>query len=155
MAKHTRPFTCSACGVRPFGDKASLQRHRREVHQLDDDDRPYQEYQCPEKDCRRNRRGFAGKWNMIEHYKRMHGSLNSQLSASAGSPGAVSSISGLSDADSSRVALLPDSGQKRDQKSALQKSLQGEVQKLVQAKADIDPRLITLSNFLQDMFSPQ
>lgn len=157
MAKHTRPFQCSACQVRPFSDKASLQRHRREVHQLDDNDQPSHDYRCPEKDCPRNRRGFPRKYNMLQHYKRKHESSNSQRSISGNSPGAVSSTSGLSDSGSSKskeTALLsPISSSESNQRNALQVSLRGEVEKLEQAKADIDRRLATLLAF-SHMFGP-
>ena len=74
MAKHTRPFACTekACTVKPFGDKAGLLRHRREVHGTQGHVRLSQAYNCPNPTCKRNRRGFARRSNMIEHCRRVH-----------------------------------------------------------------------------------
>ncbi|MCJ1357718.1 MAG: hypothetical protein MMC33_007714 [Icmadophila ericetorum] len=75
LDKHKRPFSCpnKDCKVKPFGDKAGLQRHRREVHHQDDDGKPTPKYRCPEPNCKRHRRGFARQWNMYEHRRRIHG----------------------------------------------------------------------------------
>ena len=74
MAKHTRPFVCTeeACTVKPFGDRAGLLRHCREVHGRRGQDKLSQGHRCPNLICKRHRRGFARRSNMIEHCRRIH-----------------------------------------------------------------------------------
>lgn len=74
MATHTRPFACneSGCTSRPFGDKAGLVRHGREVHGKSNRGQPAQTFACPEVNCKRHHRGFAREYNMLEHHRRIH-----------------------------------------------------------------------------------
>ncbi|MCJ1383249.1 hypothetical protein MMC17_006887 [Xylographa soralifera] len=74
MTKHTRPFQCEvhSCHVRPFGDRAGLLRHTREVHKLDGQGKATSKYICPEPSCTRHKKGFARQWNMAQHFRRAH-----------------------------------------------------------------------------------
>jgi hypothetical protein len=68
--KHTRPYIChqQPCANKSFGDKAGLQRHEREVHSSKTD-----AHTCPFPSCKRNKRGFHRRYNLLEHQKRAHG----------------------------------------------------------------------------------
>ncbi|KAH0553433.1 hypothetical protein GP486_006496, partial [Trichoglossum hirsutum] len=74
MDKHKRPHKCDypGCTTPPFGDKSTLIRHRREVHDSRNDGRSAGEYCCPAPSCERQYRGFARRWNLLEHWRRMH-----------------------------------------------------------------------------------
>ncbi|MCJ1264107.1 hypothetical protein MMC22_003978 [Lobaria immixta] len=74
MATHTRPFACkeNACASKPFGDKAGLMRHLREVHGQQVQGQAPQTFMCPEPNCKRHRRGFPREYNMLEHHRRLH-----------------------------------------------------------------------------------
>ena len=73
--KPVRNFSCesSTCNIKPFGSKADLLRHQREVHRRDEDGRSLDFYPCPVHLCKRNTRGFARQWNLNEHCRRVHG----------------------------------------------------------------------------------
>ncbi|ERF72194.1 hypothetical protein EPUS_02081 [Endocarpon pusillum Z07020] len=66
-AKHGKPYICQVpdCKHTRFGDKGGLDRHNREVHGS-------QTHCCPITSCKRHVRGFARKYNLIEHLKRCH-----------------------------------------------------------------------------------
>jgi uncharacterized Zn-finger protein len=68
MDKHTRPYKCpiSGCTVKDFSNAGDLRRHRREVHTLP-------AFTCPIVTCKRFRKGFGRKDNLIQHLKRTHG----------------------------------------------------------------------------------
>jgi hypothetical protein len=68
--KHTRPYVChqQPCTNKSFGDKAGQQRHEREAHGSETDS-----YPCPFRSCKRNKRGFHRRYNLLEHQKRSHG----------------------------------------------------------------------------------
>ncbi|RMJ06633.1 hypothetical protein BHE90_009941 [Fusarium euwallaceae] len=56
----------SSCTNKSFRDKGSLDRHMREVHSS-------QTFFCPIVSCRRNKRGFNRRYNLLDHQKRRHG----------------------------------------------------------------------------------
>lgn len=56
----------SSCDVRPFGDKAGLARHYREVHSS-------KVYYCPFRSCYRHKNGFARRYNLLQHQTHCHG----------------------------------------------------------------------------------
>ncbi|KAH8773866.1 hypothetical protein F5882DRAFT_299981 [Hyaloscypha sp. PMI_1271] len=68
MDKHTRPYKCpiSGCKVKDFSNAGELRRHRREVHTSP-------AFTCPVVICKRHRRGFGRKDNLVQHLKRTHG----------------------------------------------------------------------------------
>ena len=72
--KHLRPYKCHyvSCNHKSFGDKGGLDRHKREVHGS-------QVYTCPILSCKRNKKGFHRRYNLLEHQKRAHGSQPSRL----------------------------------------------------------------------------
>lgn len=74
LATHTRPFLCKEdrCITKPFGDKAGLLRHLREVHGKRTPGQPAQIFKCPEINCKRHDRGFGREHNMLEHHRRIH-----------------------------------------------------------------------------------
>ncbi|KAI9861880.1 MAG: hypothetical protein M1813_004948 [Trichoglossum hirsutum] len=76
MDKHKRPHKCEypGCTTPPFGDKSTLIRHRREVHDSRNEGRSAGDYCCPAPSCERQYRGFARRWNLLEHLRRMHNS---------------------------------------------------------------------------------
>lgn len=97
MAKHLRPYKCpeASCSVRPFGDKGGLLRHCREVHRLPQTSgNPSQQHPCPYPSCKRHHNGFARKWNLIGHLRRVHQVL------SASEEGIVKSAHDLPDGSS-------------------------------------------------------
>ena len=63
----SKPYACQvpACKHPYFGDKGGLDRHKREVHGSTT-------YCCPVTSCKRNIKGFARKYNLLEHQKRCH-----------------------------------------------------------------------------------
>ncbi|RSL92103.1 hypothetical protein CEP52_013996 [Fusarium oligoseptatum] len=56
----------SSCTNKSFRDKGSLDRHMREVHSS-------QAFFCPIVSCRRHKRGFNRRYNLLDHQKRRHG----------------------------------------------------------------------------------
>ncbi|RSL43776.1 hypothetical protein CEP54_014945 [Fusarium duplospermum] len=56
----------SSCTNKSFRDKGTLDRHMREVHSS-------QTFFCPVVSCRRNKRGFNRRYNLLDHQKRRHG----------------------------------------------------------------------------------
>jgi hypothetical protein len=76
MDKHKRPHKCEhpGCTTPAFGDKSTLIRHQREVHDSRNDGRSSGEWCCPAPSCERRSRGFARRWNLLEHCRRMHNS---------------------------------------------------------------------------------
>ncbi|RSM14108.1 hypothetical protein CDV31_005570 [Fusarium ambrosium] len=56
----------SSCTKKSFRDKGSLDRHMREVHSS-------QTFFCPIVSCRRHKRGFNRRYNLLDHQKRRHG----------------------------------------------------------------------------------
>lgn len=68
MDKHNRPYKCliSGCNVKNFSNAGDLRRHRQEVHSSP-------AFTCPIVICKRNRKGFGRKDNLIQHLKRTHG----------------------------------------------------------------------------------
>ncbi|KAH8748501.1 hypothetical protein BGZ57DRAFT_776515 [Hyaloscypha finlandica] len=67
MDKHTRPYKCpiTGCKVKDFSNAGDLRRHRREVHTSP-------AFTCPITTCKRHRKGFGRKDNLIQHLKRTH-----------------------------------------------------------------------------------
>ncbi|KAH8749776.1 hypothetical protein F5882DRAFT_80484 [Hyaloscypha sp. PMI_1271] len=67
MDKHTRPYKCpiTECKVKDFSNAGDLRRHRREVHTSP-------AFTCPITTCKRHRKGFGRKDNLIQHLKRTH-----------------------------------------------------------------------------------
>lgn len=74
MATHTKPFSCKekGCAAKPFGDKAGLMRHMREVHGQHIHGQASQMFKCPEPNCKRHLRGFPREYNMLSHHRRIH-----------------------------------------------------------------------------------
>src|SRR5256885_6233024 len=66
--KHILPYSChyASCNGRSFGDKGGFERHKREVHGP-------QAYKCPVLSCKRHKKGFHRRYNLVEHQKRAHG----------------------------------------------------------------------------------
>lgn len=75
------------------------------MHGLDRKGKPAQEYRCTVATCKRHRRGFRRQWNLIEHQRRIHGSVTSGSS----SPGALLDEPDLIEAgsDSSTSPFVP------------------------------------------------
>jgi hypothetical protein len=69
MNKHTKPYKCltAGCEEKHFSNAGDLRRHRREVH-----DGP--NFTCPIVSCKRHRKGFGRKDNLIHHLRRLHSS---------------------------------------------------------------------------------
>lgn len=67
MDKHLRPYKCPvpACTVNNFATPGDLKRHEQEVHATP-------AYNCPITTCKRHRRGFSRKDNLVQHLKRTH-----------------------------------------------------------------------------------
>jgi hypothetical protein len=80
MDKHTRPYKCpiSSCKANDFSNAGDLRRHRREVHNSP-------AFTCPIITCKRHRKGFGRKDNLIQHLKRTHGedAIESTLASSS------------------------------------------------------------------------
>jgi hypothetical protein len=70
--KHEKRHRCSDCS-RQFGSKADLERHGREVHGKSAENGKPSMHFCPEKSCKRSKRGFPRLWNMQQHHNKMHG----------------------------------------------------------------------------------
>ncbi|RDW63379.1 hypothetical protein BP6252_10924 [Coleophoma cylindrospora] len=66
--KHFRPYICThpSCNHQNFGNKGGLDRHTREVHGS-------QSYTCPVLSCKRHKRAFHRRYNLVEHQRRAHG----------------------------------------------------------------------------------
>ena len=62
----------SFCTVRPFGDKAGLLRHGREVHGVQTHGGPAPDFRCSVAGCKRGHQGFSRQWNLNQHYRRVH-----------------------------------------------------------------------------------
>ncbi|KUJ11719.1 uncharacterized protein LY89DRAFT_674283 [Mollisia scopiformis] len=81
--KHLRPFKCPVptCTVNSFATPGDLKRHEREVHAAP-------AYIYPIISCKRHRRGFSRKDNLVQHLRRTHdlvlgdsaGSIQTELS---------------------------------------------------------------------------
>ena len=80
QGKHTRPYACkeACCNVKPFGDKAGLIRHSREVHGAQAEGGAAPDFRCSVAGCKRGRKGFSRQWNLDQHYRRMHGRSNNE-----------------------------------------------------------------------------
>lgn len=67
MDKHLRPYKCpkSGCNVKDFTNAGDLKRHQREVHGT-------HAFICPVSSCKRHRRGFGRKDNLVQHLRRTH-----------------------------------------------------------------------------------
>jgi hypothetical protein len=65
--KLIRPYSChhASCNGKNFGDKGSFERHKREVHGS-------QTYKCPVLSCKRHKKGFNRRYNLLEHQRRAH-----------------------------------------------------------------------------------
>ncbi|KAH6699004.1 hypothetical protein BKA61DRAFT_583041 [Leptodontidium sp. MPI-SDFR-AT-0119] len=59
--------TCNEapCNNLSFSDQACLSRHLREKHGSE-------KYYCPVSTCKRHRKGFPRRWNLLDHNKRCH-----------------------------------------------------------------------------------
>ncbi|KAN0102998.1 hypothetical protein V8E51_011311 [Hyaloscypha variabilis] len=80
MDKHTRAYKCpvSGCKVKDFSNAGDLRRHRREVHASP-------AFTCPVLACKRHRKGFGRKDNLIQHLKRTHGEDSNDFSLTSNS----------------------------------------------------------------------
>lgn len=155
MWKHTRPFACPEqdCHVKSFSDKAGLQRHCREVHGHDENGLSVQRYRCPEKNCKRNRRGFSRQSNMIEHYRKIHGGSSSKADTVLSS-GDLADPSDLAEIPENTMAkytgsLVPDCSAPSPPENILGTALEGglrqhleaELRKLRQKKNSVNAQL--------------
>jgi hypothetical protein len=72
--RHNRPYICNhtSCKRQTFGDKGSLERHKREVHGSE-------AYTCPVSSCPRHKTGFARKYNLVDHQRRRHSRQSSKM----------------------------------------------------------------------------
>jgi len=154
MAKHTRPYACPeiGCDVSPFGEKAGLQRHKREVHRLNDGyDRPAKEYRCPKPGCKRNQRAFSRQSNMREHYRRTHGS-HSQIDFATDIPRAANlDLNSESSVATSTAPSSPRSDRDDSQKSALKEGLRTQIEKLERERAEVDKKLTAVRAVMSDL----
>lgn len=140
MWKHTRPFACPEqdCHVKSFSDKAGLQRHCREVHGHDENGLSVQRYRCPEKNCKRNRRGFSRQSNMIEHYRKIHGGSSSKADTVL-SPGDLADPSDLAEIPENTMAkytgsLVPDCSAPSPPENILGTALEGGLRQHLEAE---------------------
>jgi hypothetical protein len=154
MAKHTRPYACPeiGCDVSPFGGKAGLQRHKREVHRLNDGyDRPAKEYRCPKPGCKRNQRAFSRQSNMREHYRRTHGS-HLQIDLAIDRPRAANlGLSSENSAITSAAPSSPRSDQDEGHKSTLREGLRTQIEKLELERAEVDKKLAAVRAVMSDL----
>ena len=69
MDKHNKPYKCltAGCKEKRFSNAGDLRRHEREVH-----GRPT--FTCPVVSCKRHRKGFSRKDNLLYHLRRLHSS---------------------------------------------------------------------------------
>lgn len=67
MDRHFRPYKCQvlSCKVTDFASRGDLKRHEREVHTPPS-------LVCHIISCKRHRRGFSRKDNLVQHMKRAH-----------------------------------------------------------------------------------
>lgn len=67
MDKHTRPYECltAGCKGKHFSNAGDLRRHEQEVHGK-------QTFTCPVLSCKRYKRGFGRKDNLVHHLRRLH-----------------------------------------------------------------------------------
>ncbi|KAE8447414.1 hypothetical protein EG329_010828 [Mollisiaceae sp. DMI_Dod_QoI] len=67
MDKHLRPYKCPVpnCMVNNFATSGDLKRHHREVH-------GNPSFVCPNTSCKRHRKGFSRRDNLVQHMKRTH-----------------------------------------------------------------------------------
>lgn len=84
MDKHLRPYKCHVptCTVNSFATAGDLKRHEREVHST-----PV--HNCPITTCKRNRRGFSRKDNLVQHMSRTHDQvqdMGTSIASSSSSP---------------------------------------------------------------------
>lgn len=82
--KHTKPHLCHVpnCKHPRFGDKAGLDRHKREVHSS-------QSFPCPMKSCKRHIKPFHRLYNVSDHIKRCHPQANRVRTTLAPRPAAI------------------------------------------------------------------
>ena len=159
MAKHTRPYDCPeiGCDVSPFGDKAGLQRHKREVHRLrDGDEKPAKVYPCPKAGCKRNRKAFSRKSNMLEHYRRTHGEDSQTSVESIGlvtaNPNPSFEVPGSkSSATTSAAPSSPGLDHDEGQKSALREGLRAQAERLERERAELDKKLAAVRAVMRDL----
>jgi hypothetical protein len=69
MNKHTKPYKCltAGCKEKHFSNAGDLRRHEQEVH-----GRPA--FTCPVASCKRHKKGFGRKYNLMHHLRRLHSS---------------------------------------------------------------------------------
>ncbi|MCJ1385369.1 hypothetical protein MMC17_008491 [Xylographa soralifera] len=153
-AKHIRPYACSVetCDIRPFGDKAGLARHIREHHGIGDAGQPAPDYPCPVTSCRRNKRSFRRRWNMLEHYRKSHEAQKPQRKNSDVDLNTLSSDDTASESDKlarSRTVLIPlESTGEGSSTSPLRESVQKELALMTQQRAALDEKITTFGMFL-------
>ena len=153
MDKHKRPYACSetGCKVKPFGDKGGLQRHRSELHNIDDDGKRSKKFTCPETSCKRNRRGFARRSNMLEHHRRVHTLGNSETVTSSASPASVGTSEVASDSEKSIPPISTSalsSGNCNGHNDAIRERLQAEVEKWKKERTRAEEKLAMLSEII-------
>ncbi|PMD28385.1 hypothetical protein NA56DRAFT_653105 [Hyaloscypha hepaticicola] len=118
--KHTRPYKCPiiGCKAKDFSNAGDLRRHHREVHTSP-------AFACPVVACKRHRKGFGRKDNLMQHLQRTHGEdvIGSSLASNSTTHGnseditspnresSMASESGNSAADDMET-FTPDSSQK-------------------------------------------
>ncbi|OBT83800.1 hypothetical protein VE02_08665 [Pseudogymnoascus sp. 03VT05] len=68
LDRHNHPYVCNhqSCNRKSFSNKSGLERHKREVHSL-------QQFKCPVPSCSRSKAGFHRRYNLDMHQRRVHG----------------------------------------------------------------------------------
>ena len=151
MVKHTRPFQCQfqSCHVRPFGDRAGLLRHTREVHKLDSRGGPTRKYNCPEPSCTRHTKGFGRQWNMAQHFRRAH-TDGSELAARQ----VRSSSPETSDAVDS-IGVITNALDTSEKSSGVCESLRSKLARLQQEKDRVVAEMVAVQKVIEVFDRPE
>ncbi|MCJ1475134.1 hypothetical protein MMC13_003794 [Lambiella insularis] len=143
LARHTRPFACTLCTIKPFGDKGGLQRHIRETHGQDITGKPIECYCCPHSSCRRHTRGFPRKWNLAAHLRRVHDAsgpskARQRSAATSGEGSSTQSPRVVSPQDESNGSSTGEIVRIEYSQHPLRQALQDEVERLEMERAGLD-----------------
>ncbi|CZR69581.1 uncharacterized protein PAC_19481 [Phialocephala subalpina] len=155
--QHLRPYKCPipTCTVTPFATPGDLKRHEREVHSTPT-------FTCPITSCRRHRRGFGRKDNLVQHLQRVHDQEVDGMTSS--SPPALNLDGGFSNKDSftglgrvisnsntTSTDLLITSMSSPSEKTTLMAKLQQLEMEKVKAMAKFDGDIAALKRVLSFM----